>query len=253
MKIDAERQIDELLRKGELAQTQQDSDFDWERNVRIPLWMTKRMAIWAVSQFQHGELATARMCRAIRDDVGSAAARAFLETQHLDERRHARIYGRYLGKLGGAVTPSAVLENCYEQALAWQGPSQAIMLAFHVILEGESIRLQKSVDTWMTCPLFKEISAVIARDEARHVAFGKIYLRETLPELPRRQRLAIYLWLRDLWLSGATAVINRIMPMGLLGQRTVRGFMASGWQERLRDLGRAGLLSDEERPLFLAS
>ncbi len=65
--------------------------------------------------------------------------------------------------------------------------------------------------------------------------------------------LAAGLMVATITVDAAANANVRIMPMGLLGQRTVRGFMASGWQERLRDLGRAGLLSDEERPLVRAS
>ena len=251
MTTGTEARIDELVRKGEQAQAQQVTDLNWDRRPRLPLWMTHRMAIWAVSQFQHGEVATARMCHALRNDVG-AAARAFLETQYLDELRHAGLFARYLDKLGGATTASPVLQDCYRQALAWQGPPQAIMLAFHVILEGENLRLQRSADTWMTCPLFKEISAVIARDEARHVAFGRAYLRDALPGLPQRQRLDIYIWLRELWQSGVAAVIDRLKPP-LLREKTAGGFIASSWHERRRDLEGAGLFSLDERPLFHAT
>lgn len=248
---EAEVHIRELIRKGEQAQAQQVSDLNWDRRARLPQWMTHRMAIWTVSQLHHGEVATAHMCHALRDDV-SASARAFLETQYLDEMRHADLFARYLDKLGGVATPSSVLQNCYRQALAWQGPPQAIMLAFHVILEGENLRMQNSAGTWMTCPLFKEVSAAVARDEARHVAFGRTYLRETLPGLQQHQRLDIYVWLRELWQNGVSAIIHRLKPPRLLRNTTVGGFLNSNWRERRRDLEGAGLFSLDEHMLFHA-
>ena len=45
--------------------------------------------------------------------------------------------------------------------------------------------------------------------------------------------LAAGLMVATITVDAAADANVRIMPMGLLGQRTVRDFMASGWQERL--------------------
>ncbi len=246
---------DQILRnlqlKGMHAQNQSELEFDWARPVRIPIWMPRKRAATAISQFYFGEVATADMCKRIGAHVSVGSARDFLETQSLDEERHAKIYLRYLRKLGGLGPLSSAVEHSYATALSWKGAPEAIILAFHVILEGEALRLQQDVDMWLPCPLFREVSTVIARDEARHIAFGKIYLREILPTLPLRERLDIYVWLKHLWYESALSVASRMAPPGMfIGRRRLSVWLARKWRERLGDLTSAGLIGDEELHRF---
>ncbi|MEM0946307.1 MAG: ferritin-like domain-containing protein [Pseudomonadota bacterium] len=241
-----------LLEKGRAAQSQSHLNFDWDRPVKIPFWLPNSIAASAVSQFHYGEGATARMCRQLRPSIPEMAAQEFLETQALDEDRHARIFSTYLDKLGGVRPISEPMQVLYEEALAWKGAPEAIMVAFHVILEGEALRLCHGIDAWMPCPLFRELSAVVARDEARHVAWGKLYLRDSLPHLPRHERLEIYLWSRALWFRAATTMAGKYTPLGILGSNERFGvWMERKWQERLGDLKSAGLFTEEERPAFI--
>jgi hypothetical protein len=245
--------LSELVAKGERAHFQRDLDIDWLAPARLPLWMTHRMAVWAVSQFQHGEMATAEMCASVSADLSCAQSRIFIETQYRDELRHARLFKAYLLKLGASTPVSAPqLEACFDRARDWRGAPDAVLLAFHVILEGENLRIQNSIDSWMTCPLLKEIGRVVARDEARHIAFGKHYLRGSLPTLSLAERLEMYRWLKELWHQGAAVVIARLMPPLLVGRRSVRDYMSAAWRERERDLENVCLFSRAERRLFRA-
>ncbi len=239
-----------LAEKGQSAQHQTASDFDWDRPAGIPVWLPNRVAASAISQFYHGEIATARMCRQIFSDLASHDAEKFVETQIDDELRHADIYDRYLAKLGGVREPARHISQAYHRALTWTGAPQAQILAFHVVLEGEAVRLQHSVDMWMPCAFFREISGVIARDEARHVAFGKIYLRESLPALALQERLAIYRWVRDIWFDAARSAVGRYAPPAFLGGARWRRWLERKWLERLSDLAAAGLFVPQERRIF---
>lgn len=241
-----------LLQKGRAAQSQSHLDFDWDRPVKIPFWLPKSVAISAVSQFHYGEQATARMCRQLRASMPDQPVREFLETQSLDEDRHARIFDTYLDKLGGAKSVSEPMRALYEEALTWTGAPEAIMVAFHIILEGEALRLCHGIDAWMPCPLFRDLSAVVARDEARHVAWGKLYLRDALPAMSRKQRLEIYLWSRKLWFRAAHTMAGKYSVLGVLGNKNrFNAWMERKWQDRLGDLQSAGLFTAEERPAFV--
>ena len=239
-----------LAEKGRRAQFQTTADFDWDRPAGIPVWLPKRVAASAISQFYHGEIATARMCREIFSGLASHDAENFVETQINDELRHADIYDRYLMKLGGIREPARHISQAYHRALTWTGAPQAQILAFHVVLEGEAVRLQHSVDMWMPCALFQEISGVIARDEARHVAFGKIYLRESLPALALQERLEIYRWVKEIWFDAARSAVGHYAPPAFLGGTRWRRWLEGKWLERLPDLSAAGLFESHERKVF---
>ena len=241
-----------LLHKGRAAQTQSHLDFDWDRSARIPFWLPTSVAASAVSQFHLGEQSTARMCRQLRHVMPEHATREFLETQSLDEERHARIFSTYLTKLGGARPIPEPIQQLYDEALAWNGAPEAVMVAFHIILEGEALRLCHGIEAWMPCPLFRDLASVVARDEARHVAWGKLYLRDALPALPKSERLDIYIWSRALWFRAARAMAGKYSAMGLLGGNArFDSWMERKWRDRLDDLHSAGLFTAEEQPEFL--
>lgn len=237
-----------LTAKTVSAQSQSALDFDWDCPISLPFWLSRRSAASVITHFLAGELATADMCSRLRDRLDLPAARDFLEAQALDEHRHARIYRLYLDKLGG---PDARPPTLYDQAASWQGAPQGIILAFHGVLEGESMRLQQVIDKWLPCPLFREISTVIARDEARHIAFGRLYLRETLPSLPRAERREIFHWLRTLWFEAVRETISNFAPPGFVRPYGgLAGWMANEWEERLADLETLHLFTADERPEF---
>jgi len=245
-----ETSLASLLSKGQSAQYQSCDDFDWSLRATLPLWLPKSMAASAISQFYFGEITTSRMCRQILNSVDGATARDFLEIQALDEDRHSEIYLKYLNKIGGLAKINPAVDNSYRQALSWTGAPEAIILAFHVILEGESLRLQHDVDDWMPCPLFKEIAARIARDEARHVAFGKIYLKQSLPHLLQAQRLEIYVWVRDLWLDAIKSLTKGLIFPTIFFSSRRNSWIQQKWRERLPDLMAAGLFDQEEQIIF---
>ena len=99
----------------------------------------------------------------------------------------------------------------------------------------------------MPCPLFAEIGAAIARDEARHVAFGRLYLRHALPRIARDERLAMLGWVRALWHSAVGDGAAGIVPAGP-GARA--RWLEDAWRERLDDFQSVRLFPPEERPLF---
>lgn len=226
----------------------------WDRPAAPPYWMPNQIAIKAISQFHYGEIATARICDDIRARILSPAARGCLEAQADDERRHAHHYRRYLEKLGGMDHRPSAIKTLYEKATSWSGAPEGVILACHTIFEGESLQLQKYIDTWMPCPLFKDISAVIARDEARHVAFGRIYLQEALPHLPYGERLSLFCWIRALWFETVRKAVEQFAPPGLFALHGGKErWIGKEWRERLDMLEALHLFAPEERRVFLGS
>lgn len=245
LSADTTARLARLTAKGQRAQSQSVDDFDWSQRHGVPFWLPNRLAAWAVSQFLHGERATAEMCQTVAPRLNNAAASAFLETQRADELRHAAIYERYLAKIGGPRPASAHLTAAYQAGREWDGPVEGILLAYHVILEGESLFLQQDVARWLPCKLFNQISAVIARDEARHVAFGKIWLRDALPRLDHEQHALIHAWLKGLWFETMGSVISRLKPFDFVnGPKPWSEWLEENWAMREKEMMNVGLVID---------
>ncbi len=240
-----------LADKGVRAQRHGRGDIDWDKGPALPIWAPKALCAGAISQFYFGELATAELCRRLKGRLGSDAADHCLDVQIADEERHARLYAGYLEGIGGIGTPDPAVSRGLAGVLAWTGAPQAQILAYHVILEGEALALQRNVGDWLPCPLFQKISKSIARDEARHVAFGKIYLRATLPRMPLGERLAIQAHLKSLWLDSTLEVLRRFAPIRLGARRFGRPWLDRRWAGWSQVMGSLGLFERAEAHLFV--
>ena len=176
-----------------------ESAIDWRERVVPPWWLPRRTYVAMVSQLYHAEVATMRMCRRLQSELPEPEAKRFLEIQYADELRHAEAYRAYLERLGDIAPINGAVATALEGGLAWSGSYHGAVVAFNVVLEGEAVMLQQKLSEMFPCPLFRQINARISHDEARHVAFGKIYLHDKLGALPFDERIAIYRWVKGLW------------------------------------------------------
>ena len=218
-------QLRALAIKGAAASAEHPA-LDWEQpRPALSLWQ-KPVACGIVNQFIGGEEATARLCAAVAPRIALETARDCLGVQVEDERRHADIYRRYLQRLGGRPAQQGLLDEAVTRALSWRGAPEAALLAFHVVVEGEALAFQDQARNRIPDPLFDEMSRQIAKDEVRHVAFGRLYLAQSLPHLPLRERIEIYFWLRDLWFDGTTRLAS-----GSLG-KVIATALPRRWMQR---------------------
>jgi hypothetical protein len=182
------------------------------------------------------------LCAALRPHLADAEARAFIDLQEIDERRHAAAYERYLARLGEVAGPDAATTATLEGGLAWRGHPLGLMIAFHIVLEGEALTIQHDLAAHSPCPLFRALNARAARDEARHVAFGKAYLRGRLGALSIEERAEIYRWVRALWHDCSQAIRARYTGVSRAFFALSRGSMAERWARHRRALAELGLL-----------
>ena len=248
---DLDAQLRSLAEKGARAQ-REESGLNWDAALPRQLPWQRPIARGIVNQFVGGEEATARLCRRVLPRIASAAARDCLLVQVEDERRHAETYRHYLTRLGGEATRHDFLDEAVERCLAWSGAPEAALLAFHVIVEGEALAFQDTARNWIRDPLFDEMSRQIARDEARHVAFGRLYLSHALPQLPLQERIEIYRWLRALWFEGTNRLAGgHLGPV--IASRLPKRWMAARWQHWNSALRAAGLFDGADESEFTAA
>ena len=230
-----------LSLKAERAQWRAADVADWPEKKVLPWWLGRKFQAQVLSQLYHGELATLAMCRQLKDKIDDPWAQRCLDFQIMDEERHARVYLDYLAGIGELQPLDPVLAAAYERTLGWSGRPEALVAAFNIILEGEALSALDILAGWLGCPLFARINTHIRRDEARHLAFGRAYLAQTLPELTQGERLEIHRWLKALWHDTAKGVFAHFSIANLILQRRARNRVAPGWQ------GHLGLLVDVQR------
>ncbi|MBM3541462.1 MAG: hypothetical protein FJX51_05405, partial [Alphaproteobacteria bacterium] len=145
-------------------------DLDWRHPVpAVTLWPRGLLAR-LVSQLRHGERETGALCARLLDDMPAGGARLYLEAQAADEARHEAAYAAYAARLGEAPPSDPGLGEVFEDAASWRGHPAGLVLAFHVVIEGEALKLQSALAARAPCPLFRAMNERIARDEARHIA-----------------------------------------------------------------------------------
>ncbi len=221
------------------------ADIDWATPVRRPRWLSAAAYGAAVSQLYHGERATARICRRLMDAVDDPALRDGLRAQARDEARHAALYRAYLARVGDLAPMDPALAAAFEAILAWPGSHHGPMVAVHVVVEGEALRLFDDLGQWFPCPLLRHLHRLIAADEARHVAFGETVLRRQLAAVPMEHRRDIAAWVEGLWRACARATLARGRPPARVPRRLVDPWLDRRWTCHSAALARIGLTASE--------
>ncbi|MBL24885.1 MAG: hypothetical protein CMM48_13410 [Rhodospirillaceae bacterium] len=247
-----ESSLTALAKKSRDAQNIPD-DIDWSLSPKKPFWLPKNALAWGINELFHGETIAGKVCERLVGMIDHPCAREILRCQIADETRHAEHYRRYIELIGKSVSEASEFEEVYGRILKWNGRPEAIMLAIHVMLESENMRIQKAVENWLPCPLFASISQTVAQDEARHIAFGQIYLRTAVPEMNATERFRIFEWLASLWNGITGPVTNKMRPPGMYEKEGGKaGWLREAWRERCDQLEKIGLFDATERPNFLS-
>lgn len=141
------------------------------------------MTSWQFSQFLHGEQG-AMICSArIVESVPDLDSKFYAATQTMDEARHAETYARFLQEKVGLLYPiNPYLKELLDDTLSdsrWDMP----YLGMQVLIEGLALAAFGLLRDLTTKPLPKQILAYVMQDEARHVAFGRLALRDYYSQL----------------------------------------------------------------------
>jgi P-aminobenzoate N-oxygenase AurF len=158
--------------------------------------LRRHSAAWQFSQFLHGEQGAMITAARIVETVPDLDAKFYSATQTMDEARHAEIYGKFLQEKIGLVYPindnlQALLGDTLTDS-RWDMP----YLGMQVLIEGLALAAFGLLRDTTTKPLPKQILTYVMQDEARHVAFGRLALRDyykqlTAAELREREDFVI--------------------------------------------------------------
>ncbi|WP_034089634.1 ferritin-like domain-containing protein [Streptacidiphilus albus] len=158
--------------------------------------LRRHYASWQFSQFLHGEQGAMVCAARIVESVPDLDAKFYSATQTMDEARHAELYSRFLHTKIGMLYPiNDNLQSLLGDTLRdsrWDMP----YLGMQVLIEGLALAAFGMLRDTTTKPLPKQLLAYVMQDEARHVAFGRMALRDyyaqlTSAELAEREEFVI--------------------------------------------------------------
>src|SRR5476649_967485 len=151
-------------------------------------WLRRHLQANSISQFLHGEqgalIATAKIVATVPD----MNAKFYAATQVMDEARHVEAYKRLLHEKFELAYPiNKSLQTLLEQTLTdrrWD----MTYLGMQVLIEGLALAAFQSIRDKAGNTLAGAVNAYVMQDEARHVSFGRLALREYYPHLSDAER-----------------------------------------------------------------
>ena len=165
-----------------------DTDYWRKMNAQERGWLRRHLQANSISQFMHGEqgalIATAKIVGTVPD----MNAKFYAATQVMDEARHVEAYKRLLHEKFELAYPiNKALQALLEQTLSdrrWD----MTYLGMQVLIEGLALAAFQSIRDKAGNTLAGAVNAYVMQDEARHVSFGRLALREYYPVLSDADR-----------------------------------------------------------------
>jgi P-aminobenzoate N-oxygenase AurF len=146
------------------------------------------LGAWLFSQFLHGEQGAMTVAARIVESVPDMDSKFYAATQTMDEARHVELYSRFLREKVGLYYPmNSDLGKLLAESLndsRWDLP----YLGMQVLIEGLALAAFGVHRDMAQNALVKQLLAYVMQDEARHVAFGRLALRDYYRELTAGER-----------------------------------------------------------------
>jgi len=135
-----------------------------------------------LSQFLHGEQGALMTAAALTHAVPDYEGKLYAATQTMDEARHVEVYEEYVRRLAIVYPISPWLKEIIDvtlQADHWV----KIAIGMNMVVEGLALGAFHNMRRKTTCELLRQVTTNVLRDESRHVAFGNVYVGETLRDM----------------------------------------------------------------------
>jgi hypothetical protein len=147
----------------------------------------KHFQAWNLSQFMQGEQGALICAAKIVTQVPDMDSKFYASTQVIDEARHVEAYNTLLRKFGVAYPITAPLQELIDQVLR-DSRWDMTYLGMQVVIEGLALAAFQQMRDNAQNPLAAAVNAYVMQDESRHVAFGRLALRDYYPQLTQAER-----------------------------------------------------------------
>jgi hypothetical protein len=169
---------------------------------------------WMVCQFLHGEQAAMIAGARLAEVLPDLRAKLYAISQAGDEARHTEAFSRYATThLPDPYPLSVELRELFTDGLRareWD----VTALAMQCLVEPVALAGFRLAGSTFHDDLVKQIVTKVARDEARHVSFGVLLLKEVFPGLSAAERAA-----REEFVLEAVALLRRRFLLGDVWER----------------------------------
>jgi hypothetical protein len=208
-----------LYERGKTAQWNVETDLDWSLAMSEDEWLIppqystlgpilqlmgadetliKRAVrdelCHAFSQLLHGEQAALQLTAQLVNAVPDMDTKLFAGQQVVDECRHVEVFAKALARKLGEVHPiDPNIKFLLDEMLAAENWHQKT-IGMQIIFEGVAMGIITDIGSKSPNPLVKQIMKMVARDEARHAAFGVLAMREELKAMTPAERDAVEDW-----------------------------------------------------------
>ncbi len=221
---------------------------------------------WMLSQFLHGEQGALLAACQVTESVQFFDGKLYGSTQVVDEGRHVEVFHRYLSEKLGKIYP--INDNLFVIIDALMSDSRWDMkfLGMQIMVEGLALGAFGFLYQHTREPLLKELLRYVIQDEARHVHYGVLALREHIQQqlspkekeeredwayevaLLMRNRFMAYEVYEE-WYAGTRVTREqwRQLVTESPGMRRFRHIMLSRLVPNIREIG---LLSPRMRPYY---
>ena len=170
---------------------------DWKAGRELGIRLNEReqrrlvndLGAWSLAQFLHGEQGALYAAAQVTEAVRVMDGKFYGATQVMDEARHVEVFSRYLDQKVGKLYE--VNDNLFTiiDALMTDSRWDMKFLGMQIMIEGLALGAFGTLHTLTKEPLLKELLARVIQDEARHVHFGVVALRDHFTkELDDRER-----------------------------------------------------------------
>jgi hypothetical protein len=206
-----------------------------------------------LSQFLHGEQGALICTGLITATVPWIDAKYYAATQVMDEARHVEVFGRYINEKTAGTYPINENLGALLDAIIADGRWDITYLGMQIMVEGLALAAFGFMHMLSPEPLLKQLLRYVMSDEARHVAFGVLSLKEVYAgldskEIRERQEFAYEAAVRlkrrfmveDVWTrqgADAKAVVRFMETRNNPGQDTFQTMLFSKIVPNTKKLG----------------
>ena len=216
---------------------------------------------WMQSQFLHGEQGALLAAAQLVNSVPDLESKLYAGTQVMDEARHVEVFDRYLHeKIENSYPINPHLRTLLDLILK-DSRWDMKLLGMQIMVEGLALAAFGVTRQFVEEPLLRDLTTYVLQDEARHVAYGVLSLKDhygDMKEAEVRER-------EDFVYEAAVLMRDRFLfqqvweKVGLPVDECVKIAMNNEGQRQFRMLlfskivpaiKRIGLLSDRQRTRF---
>lgn len=143
---------------------------------------------WMLSQFLHGEQGALLVASQLVSCAPTYEAKLYAASQTFDEARHVEVFAKYLKDKVGFVYPINPNLKALLDKILTDERWDLKFIGMQLIVEGLALAAFNTQKMVSRDPLLTDILDLVARDEARHVAFGVMYMEQFVATLSDQER-----------------------------------------------------------------